>query len=477
MIGKRAGCLAATILTDYRTKLLANIVCSRATRVFLCTFDGKSESLIYYHHFVRSVNKLSMSIKSLLQTGKDQNLREVLEQIHQHDAVSRTEIVGATGLSKATVSALVGELIMRGLVEPIGSQNTAMGRPRELLRLIDDAGIALGVELNDVECRVVLTNLRARLVRCVIKVVEDTSVAALLALMDASVREAIEGIDPSRILGMGVCVPGLVDTPSGTVIQAVLLGWTDVALGAMLAERYTWPLEVFSRGNAGIWGEHRYGSGTGHQNILYVRVGGGIGSGLMINGRPYPGTDFVGGEIGHVAVCRNGVRCLCGKFGCLATVATTGAILDHVRRLLVDPQHQADDLWKIAGNDPRTLDFPMVLAAAERGNTLATQAIGEAGRWLGFCLASIVTLLNLDMVIMDGPLIQAGDAVWHPLRHEFARYCAEPNLERVEIVPSMLKENAPAIGAASLILHEQIVPREHATMWQHTEPPPLHKRL
>ncbi len=419
-----------------------------------------------------------MSIKSLLQTGKDQNLRAVLEQIHQHDAVSRTEIVGATGLSKATVSALVGELIMRGLVEPIGNQNTAMGRPRELLRLIDDAGIALGVELTDVECRVVLTNLRARLVRCVIKVVTDTSVDALLALMDASVREAIEGIDPSRILGMGVCVPGLVDTPSGTVIHAVLLGWTDVALGAMLAKRYTWPLEVFSRGNAGIWGEHRYGSGTGLQNIS------------VCAGR---WRDRFRVDDQRTTVSGNGFRgrrdrACCGVRGmtCAVYVASSAVWRPSPRPARSSLMSgdcwsirsiRADDLWKIVGNDPRTLDFPMVLAAAERGNTLATQAIGEAGRWLGFCLASIVTLLNLDMVIMDGPLIQAGDAIWHPLRHEFARYCAEPNLERVEIVPSILKENAPAIGAASLILHEQIVPSEHATMWQHTEPPPLHKRL
>src|SRR3954453_2805427 len=170
----------------------------------------------------------------LLENGKELSLRTVFERIRQGATISRTDIIQATGLSKTTVSLIVGELMAAELVEEIGSENTALGRPRVLLRLIDDARLVLGAELTDDECRVVLTNLRAKPLVTITRRVTDMSLPALLKLLEECVEQAIVGVDRHRVLGLGVCVPGIVHTPSGLVTRSVLLEWDQVALGTEL---------------------------------------------------------------------------------------------------------------------------------------------------------------------------------------------------------------------------------------------------
>src|SRR5689334_16509336 len=142
---------------------------------------------------------------------KELNRRLILEQIRRREPISRSEIVDATGLSKAAVSSIVAELIESGLVEESGSQSTAIGRPRILLSLIPDAAFTVGAELTNQECRVLLTNLRAEPVARFVQPVNtaDLSVEALLDILQSSVHQVTAGIDPEHILALGLCVPGI----------------------------------------------------------------------------------------------------------------------------------------------------------------------------------------------------------------------------------------------------------------------------
>jgi predicted NBD/HSP70 family sugar kinase len=393
-----------------------------------------------------------------LDNSKELNRRLILEQIRQGKLISRSEIVDTTGLSKAAVSSIVAELMEAGLVEEIGSQSSAVGRPRILLSLVPDAGYVLGVELTNQECRVMLTNLRSEPVRSFVERVppEDLSVATLLDLLQVSVRQVTADIDEGQILAMGVCVPGIVDPSTGTVTLSVILPWRNVSLVQEMNRRFPFPVAVFSRGNAATWGERWYGAGQNAANLLYVRVGSGIVGGLVINGQPYLGGGFGAGELGHVTVQPDGMVCRCGNRGCLATVATVESLLSRVGRLLrEDP---ANPLWEELGPSLELLSLDMVIRAAETGNPAARQALAETGHWLAVALASAVNLLNLDMIIVGGPLEQAGDSLLDPLRSELNQRALPTHLARLEVVPSTLKENAPSIGAASLVLHELMSP-------------------
>ena len=389
---------------------------------------------------------------------KELNRRLILEQIRRREPISRSDIVDATGLSKAAVSSIVAELIETGLVEEIGSQSTAIGRPRILLSLVPHAAYTVGAELTNQECRVILTNLRAEPVARWVQPVNsaDLSVESLLDTLQSCVQQVVAGIDPEQILALGLCVPGIVDPATGQVAFSVLLPWRNVALGEAAAQRFPYPVAVFSRGNAATWGERWYGAGQTAANMLYVRVGTGIVGGLVINGQPYLGQGFGAGELGHVTVQPDGALCRCGNQGCLATVATVDALLSRVSQLLREDRE--NPLWLRVHHDLTALTLEDIVWAAEAANPVVVQALAETGRWLAIAVASAVNLLNLDMVIIGGPLEQVGDRLLEPLRTELSQRALPTHLTRVKVVPSALKEDAPSIGAASLVLHELMSP-------------------
>lgn len=393
-----------------------------------------------------------------LDLTKELNRRLILEQIRRREPISRSDIVNATGLSKAAVSSIVAELMEAGLVEEIGSQSTSIGRPRILLSLVPDAAFTVGAELTNQECRVILTNLRAEPVARFVQPVTtaDLSVDSLLNILQSSVQRVIDGVALEQILALGLCVPGIVDPATGQVAFSVLLPWRNVSLGERVAQRFQFPVAVFSRGNAATWGERWYGAGQTATNMLYVRVGTGIVGGLVINGQPYLGQGFGAGELGHVTVQPDGVLCRCGNQGCLATVATVDALLSRASQLL--REDRSNPLWARVHDDLNALTLDDVVSAANEDNPVAVQALAEVGRWLAIAIASAVNLLNLDMVIVGGPLEQAGEKLLAPLRSELSQRALPTHLARVEVVPSSLKEDAPSIGAAGLVLHELMSP-------------------
>lgn len=393
-----------------------------------------------------------------LDLTKELNRRLILEQIRRREPISRSEIVDATGLSKAAVSSIVAELIDAKLVEETGSQSTAIGRPRILLSLVPDAAFTVGAELTNQECRVILTNLRAEPVAHHYQPVNqaDLSVETLLGILDDCVQRVTEGIAAEQILALGLCVPGIVDPASGQVAFSVLLPWRNVSLRQIVAQRFPYPVAVFSRGNAATWGERWYGAGQTATNMLYVRVGTGIVGGLVLNGQPYLGQGFGAGELGHITVQPDGVLCRCGNQGCLATLATVDSLLSRMSQLL--RENRDNPLWARADDDLNSLTLEDIVWAANNENPVALQALAETGRWLAIAIASAINLLNLDMVIVGGPLEQAGDRLLAPLRAELSQRALPTHMARVAVVPSALKEDAPSIGAASLVLHELMSP-------------------
>ncbi|HXF62698.1 MAG TPA: ROK family transcriptional regulator [Caldilineaceae bacterium] len=386
------------------------------------------------------------------------NRKLILEQIRARAGISRREIADMTGLSKAAVSTIVAELIDAGLVEETGSQSNAIGRPRILLSLVPQAGLALGAELTAHECRVVLTDLRATPLRRVVRPVpgHDLAVDTLLAILQEAVAEVTQGVETSKILGMGLTLPAVVDPSTGTVLLSVILPWQNVALGDTLNRRFPYPVVIFSRGSAATWGERWYGAGQNAQNMLYVRVGSGIVAGLVLNGQPYLGQGFGAGELGHMTVQPDGMLCRCGNRGCLATVATTDALLSRTRQLL---REQPDNpLWTELQHRLESLSLADVVSAVAAGNDLAIQALHEIAHWLSIALAASINLLNLDMIIVGGPLLATGEALLQPLRANLHQRALPTHLARVQVVASSLKEDAPSVGAASLILHELMSP-------------------
>jgi predicted NBD/HSP70 family sugar kinase len=390
---------------------------------------------------------------------REHNRRLVLEQISSRREVSRQEMVDSTGLSKAAVSSIVAELIELGLVHETGRQANSIGRPRVSLAFIPNARWLVGAEIDRQECRAILTNLYAETMRSAVQPVRSKTFAvdALLDVVQACVAEVTRGIAADKVLGLGICVPGMVDPLAGTVVTSVVLPWYNVALAPQLAGRFPYPVALFSRGGAATWGERWYGAGRAVENLLYVRVGSGVVGGLVIDGQPYWGRHFGAGELGHMTVQADGELCHCGNRGCLATVAAVDAMIARGRQML--RTELENPLWPALAYDLDRLTLNHLVRAADAGNPLALHAFAEVAHWLALAISAAIHLLDLEMVVIGGPIVQAGSHLFTPLRAELAKRTMPTHLRHVQVAPSALNEDAPAIGAASLVLHELISAR------------------
>lgn len=400
---------------------------------------------------------------------RERSRRLVLEQIMSRRDVSRQEIVDATGLSKAAISDIVSDLMASGLVHETGRQNSAVGRPRISLSFIPEARYLIGAEINSHECRAILTNLHAEPLRTSIHSIAQANLSpeALCQALADNLKTLVQDLPPEKIVGVGVAIPGVVAPTTGTVLASVILPWHNVAFGDLLRDRIPYPSLLFSRGSAATWGERWYGIGRNIENLLYVRVGSGVVAGLVVDGKPYWGPRFGAGELGHVTVQPDGELCRCGNRGCLATVATVDALVMRVRQLL--REDMSDPLWEQLGHHVERLDLQTLVAATEAGNVTAKKGFAEVAKWLAIAISSAVHLLDLQMVVIGGPMIQAGPHLFDPLRAELGQRTMPTHFHDLQLEPAQLRENGPAIGAASLMLHELISSSRIASNW-HARP-------
>lgn len=389
--------------------------------------------------------------RSRRHASRDPNSLRILSILRSRPGVSRTEIARQTRLGKATVSVIVQGLIDEGLVceDTNGAPPATAGRPPVNLSLNATERLSVGLEVTGRECISALTDLYARPLRVLRKPLCEPSVDTVVECLTGSTNELLEGYDRDRLLGVGVGVPGPVDAARQRVIRAENIGWSEVPLGPMLAERLRAPVTVVKRQNAGALGEYWYGVGRSKPNLMYISVAIGIGCGIIIGGRLYEGASGSAGEIGHMAVVDGGRRCKCGSTGCLETVASLPAIrLSAIERIqrgesscLIDQAHGGLDA--VSGE--------AVLQAATGGDALAAGVVGEAAHYLGMAIANAINVINPVMVILGGAVLDAGDLFLGPVREEVGNRAFSIALDAVEVVPGSLGFRAAAIGAATLV--------------------------
>jgi glucokinase len=251
-------------------------------------------------------------------------------------------------------------------------------------------------------------------------------VAEVIQIADLITRLA----DGSGACGVGVATPGVVDDDSGVVRAAVNLGWTDVPLRDLLAARTGLPTIVRHDARTGGLAEFTRGAAAGVANAMFVPIGTGIGAAVRVDGRCVSAGGYLG-EIGHIVVDPSGSRCPCGARGCLETVATGPAL---VRRY--------------ARRTGVTADALKVVELMIDGDRDAAQVWGEAVSALATALATTVTLLGTETVVLGGGLAEAGDTLVVPLREALASQLTFQR--RPSVVRAMFGQDATIAGAAEL---------------------------
>jgi predicted NBD/HSP70 family sugar kinase len=351
----------------------------------------------------------------------------VLQTLYTAGPQSRADVARETGLTRVTVSDLVADLIAEGLVVELGQREDARpGKPATLIDVDRGAFQIIGVDLSEHQRFLgAVVDLDGNIVSRAEVAREGATEQAAVALVTELVRRLLESTT-TPVLGIGVGSPGVVD-PLGVVRSAPNLGWSDVALQAHLAERFAVPVHVGNDANVAVLAEH----GATHQDdLLLVKVGHGVGAGLIIGGRPVIGGGFAAGEIGHVVVGTDGgPRCACGKHGCL-------------------------EAWLAV---PRlTAQLDAIDADAPDAASARDSILREAGRRLGIVLAPVVGALNLSEVVLSGPA-ELLDGVLHEATVETlrTRTMAEHNRD-LRLRMTEQAEDIVLRGAAVMVLSGQL---------------------
>lgn len=370
----------------------------------------------------------------------------VLNLIRQTGRISRTDIASHTHLSRSTVSSIVNDLLAANLVCEVGTGHSRGGRRPIMIEFNGQAGYVIGVDLGATHLMVLLSDLEAQAVVRVASpfVVEEGPKLGLERIAQA-IEQALQeaGLGMERIFGVGIGVPGPLDFATGKpIFPPIMPGWHDTPIRERLRERLNKPVYLDNDANLGAIGEYWWGGGRGARNVAFIKVGTGIGCGLIIEGQIYRGEIGSAGEIGHAVIDPHGARCRCGSSGCLETMAAAPAILQAAR----------DAGLAVAGQPFCTiLDL---ISAARNGDERARGLFEQAGRLIGTALTSLVNLLNPGIIVVGGGVARAGPFLLEPLR-ETVHDRALPVAGRgTRIVASELGADAIAIGAVTTVLQE-----------------------
>jgi predicted NBD/HSP70 family sugar kinase len=362
------------------------------------------------------------------------NTAIVLEFILQGSPLSRAQISEQSGLNKATVSSLVQDLIDGSLVKEIGTGQSSGGRKPVMLEFIATSGYAIGIDLGVNYIRGVLTDLRGGIVVERTSSLRNTEVGVaieqLCGCVEALIAESLSS--PFGIVGIGVGVPGLVDE-SGAILFAPNLKWRDVPLQRLLAERFSLPVTIDNEANMGALGEQKYGAGRHINNLIYVSVGIGIGTGLILHKALYKGASGFSGEMGHLSVEAHGKICSCGNRGCWEMYASEQALLD-----------QAADLG--------FGDLESLLAAATAGREDVLKLFASIGEYLGIGIANIVNVFNPNAVVIGNRMSQARPWLEDVLRQTVEQRALGFHLRNVQLLFAELGERSSMMGAAEMAI-------------------------
>ncbi len=385
-----------------------------------------------------------------LATMKHMNRDIVFQLLREHRQTTRTELVRLSGLSKATVSEIVDAFLREGFIREVGKQQPARGRSQVVLEFDPMARLVLGAQLVGSTCTVVLADLSAQPWQRATRAIRGTDPASFIEAISAGVEE-LRPLADAPILGLGVGTPTSVDPTGRKVTLSVPYGWHDVPLADLLEARLGLPTLIANRAKVAALGEVWQGAHAEADNLLYIYAGSGIMAGMVINGALYFGSSGSAGELGHTTVLPDGLVCGCGNQGCLHTVASESAIV-RMARARVRKADAPTFLSKRTDGVLGEITLPLVLEAAAAGDPIALATITEAATYLGIALANVVNLVNPRIVVIGGPIADIGDLFLDPIRREVRRRALGDALQDLAIVPSVLGDDAGAIGAAALVL-------------------------
>jgi predicted NBD/HSP70 family sugar kinase len=365
--------------------------------------------------------RLALEPRALPEDARRANRGLLLRTLHHGGPASRAELAKLVGLTPATVSAVIRELLAQGLVEELGRTSGSVGKPATMVGIEPDARHIVAIGLSEPDQFVgAIVNLAGKVVTRRTYARADRTGTAAVELVRSICDDLIA--DAERpLLGIGVATPGIVDQ-AGTVLRAARLGWSRLALAEQLAAGTGRSVHVINDANAAALAELVYGQSHA-TNFVLIRVDQGVGAGIVLDGTLFRGARAASGEIGHVVVDPHGSPCACGKRGCLET-EISAPLLDRKLR-------------------------------AEHATGEAAVLV-QAGERLGAALATVVSALDIEDIVLSGPEHVFTTTFRQAMVDAVASRTLPEIGDALSVRPSSFADDDVILGAAALVLDQEL---------------------
>lgn len=358
-----------------------------------------------------------------------------MELFFKNGAINRAEIARQLNLSIPTIMKIVDGFVGDGLVRVVGKAESTGGKRPDLYEIIKDAYYCLGVDIGRSKVNIVLVNLTGEIVK------KDITSIQALHNPDEVIQKVIQGIEKvledshitiEKIMGIGIGVPGILDTPKGMVLYSPDFGWENVNIARPIKDRFDTWVTIENSNRTAALGEKWLGAGKAAKNLFCINVGHGIGSAILMEDEIYTGSSGTSGEFGHMVLEKDGPRCDCGNRGCLESLASGNAIA------------------KARG----VAEAKIVFDGMRTGDQESKEVIGKAIEYLGIGIASAINVLDPDMVILTGGVTKSQDLFWDDLLQTIKKHQMKYAGRNVKIKIGRLGEDSSAVGSAVLILKQ-----------------------
>ncbi len=391
---------------------------------------------------------------------------QIIAALRQHDTISRTDLARLTGWSRPKVSAEVGKLVKRAILIENGEGASQGGRRPRLLKFNQQLGYIIGVDIGATSMDLAVADLNAQVLA------RDCGPADVreepLALLSEVKRRALgllakRNIRPQQVLGVGVGVPGPVDFLKGILVAPPLMpAWEGFSIRGYFHPIFPSAfVAVDNDVNIMALGELKSGAGTGVDNFIFVKIGTGIGAGIVCNGIIHRGHNGSAGDIGHICADHNGPTCRCGNVGCLEAMAAGPAI--------------ADRAWEAARNGSSLilaqkleannglLRAEDVAAAVREGDRMAIEIVQYSGQLIGDVLAGLVNFFNPSMILVGGGVANIGNQLLASLRQAVLRRSTALATRELTVSYSPMSGEAGVTGAIHLALEHLFVVQDKSS--------------
>ena len=284
-----------------------------------------------------------------------------------------------------------------------------------------------------------------------VPVEDNKNPEALLTQMAEGTKKCIEdcGIEKENIVFVGIGIPGLIQGPKGPVILAANINWHNVDAVPFLEEKIGLPVFLGNDADCAAMGEYHSGSGKQFQSLIMITLGTGIGGGVVIGGKLFPGCNGFGGEFGHIPLVHGGVKCGCGKLGCFEAYGSANALKRETREMA--EQHPESLIWEMCEGNLDNIGGRTAFDAAEKGDETGAAIVEQYISYLADGISGIINLFRPEVVVLGGGVSNQGASLLDPLNEKVKELClANETIEVPKVIKATLGNSAGIIGAGLL---------------------------